>query len=107
MADTYRLFVIFLGLILAMVCVKVAVTRLRDPSQWGEGGPWALMSYGLFVFLPVINGLRRFGQPLDPWGTPIYMAAVICGMIAARHIFRQAWRDLVNRWRGREEPPPT
>jgi hypothetical protein len=85
LADVTRLALCTVSMFLVLLCVRVAWLRARSPKghPLRERSPWAVLSYGLFAFIPTVLGFRKFGQPLDPLLTPIFAAALFCGVFAA------------------------
>lgn len=74
-----RLFIIFVGITLALVCVKIGYSLIRTRER---DRMWGTVSFGLIVVTPSINGIYRFGQPLV-WPTTVtYLLGLLCGIAA-------------------------
>lgn len=101
LADVTRFTLCAVSFFLVMVCIRVAYMRARSPRNdpQRERSPWALLSYGCFAFIPTVNGFRNLGNPLDPLLTPIFVVAILSGVVA---LFGQVTIKLLKR----PAPPP-
>lgn len=84
LADVTRFTLCAVSMVLVMMCVRFSWLRARSPKgdRRRDTSPWALLSYGLFAFIPTVLGFRNLGRPLDPLLTPIFMLALLSGGIA-------------------------
>lgn len=85
LADVTRLALCTASMFLVLLCLRVTWLRAKAPRNHPlrEQSPWAVLSYGLFAFLPTVLGFRKFGQPLDLPLTLVFAAALMSGMLAA------------------------
>lgn len=92
-ADIVRLCILLLLVYLIAVVAKVAWLRWRNRSaRRPDESPWALMSYVFFAAIPWVQGLGRFGQPLNGPRTALTIAALVTGCIAAYEtVTLQGW----------------
>lgn len=88
--NTIRLFIIIVGISLAMVCARLAINYLMRTDWYAA---CAALSAGFLAVTPSISGLLRFGQPLQVQTTITYMLGLVFGAIAgARYVtLRGAW----------------
>jgi hypothetical protein len=99
--DLARLVECAIGLFLGLVCVRVAWLRAKSPvgDRRRDSSPWAILSYGIFAFVPALGGLSQFGHPLKWVNAALYGIAVGCGLVAT---FAKV---TIHLWTGREDPP--
>jgi hypothetical protein len=84
-ADALRLPLIFMGLCLIALCLRVAILRAQSPrgSALRDRSPFALLSYALFALIPTLEFAETFGRPLDARRAVLYALALGCGVLAA------------------------
>jgi hypothetical protein len=82
--DVLRFLVVAPAMVLALIILRVAYLRFRSPkgSVERDRSGWGLLSYAMFILLTVVNGLQRFGYPLD-WTRGILHVVALGAGIAA------------------------
>src|SRR3954449_1614685 len=73
-----RLFIIFVGFTLALVCVKVGVGHFRRREV---DRMWGTFAFAFLVVTPSVTGVLNFGEPLSWLPSSFYMAGLVCGII--------------------------
>lgn len=88
LANSIRLFIIFIGFTLALVALKIGL-RFIATREWERF--FGAMSFALIVVTPSISGLFNFDRPLNPWTTMPYLAGLLLGIVACWFRFTLTW----------------
>lgn len=89
LADVVRIFIIFTGVTLALVCAKIGARALHF-RDWERG--LGAIAFALIVVTPSITGLYRFNEPLALYSSLAYVAGLVCGIIAMAFRVTIRWR---------------
>lgn len=73
-----RLFIIFVGFTLALVCLKIAYGHFRRREI---DRMWGTLAFAFLVATPAVTGVLNFGKPLAWLPSSIYLIGLICGII--------------------------
>jgi predicted neutral ceramidase superfamily lipid hydrolase len=92
-ADSVRLCILVLLVYLIAVVGKIAWLRFRrGGTRRPDQSPWALVSYVAFATIPWLQGLAKFGEPLNVPRTVITAIGLVTGAIAAyQTVTLQQW----------------
>ena len=80
--DLIRTLFIGAGIFLLLVIFRVTYLRFRNGAGRHEGSGWAMLSYGMFVFVAVYDGLHRYGVPIDWVRVGLWAVALTTGVTA-------------------------
>jgi multisubunit Na+/H+ antiporter MnhB subunit len=94
-ADITRLILAAAGIVLVMVCVRVAWLRAHAPqdSTIRDRSSWGLVSYAVFALHPTVNALTFLGDPPHTLFLVTYAFALVTGIWAVfgQVTFRTWW----------------
>ncbi len=99
--NTVRLFVIFVGITLALMCVRFAYLSLRRKGE--RFRVFGILSFAFIVATPAITGLFRFDAPINWWSTTSYLIGLVLGLIAlySNYYVAPAWWRMGRGYRAR------
>jgi len=91
LANSVRLFIIFTGITLALLAVRLSFGALmrRELDRF-----WGSVSFAFIIITPAISGLLRFGEPLV-WETAAsYLVGLLAGVVAFAYqvVLSPPWR---------------
>lgn len=92
--DVVRLVVIFVGFLLAMLCVRFAwLAWYRHREKYRVAG---ILSFGCIVATPAIGALFRFDADINWWSYGTYFIGLLLGFVAlyANYHIAPTWARL-------------
>lgn len=87
-ADGIRVFIITVGITLALVSLKVGMSYLRE-RDWER--VFGVLAFACFVVTPSITALYRFDQPLAAIQTVTYCTGLAAGVVATAYRVYLRW----------------
>ena len=105
LGNTVRLLVAAVGMMMTLLCLRVAWLRWRNPldADLQARSPLALLSYATFAAIPTFMFLGRFDEQPNWWLLAGYALAVGTGLAASfGEVTIQLWKRRPKHRSGRE-----